>query len=130
MKKIKTQHMLMADNVEWAKVKRLASECNMSTSAYVVKCSLADDEVDEPEPDIASDENIGQNYETNLQNKLALNSDQQRHLYDLVQYLADARRNDGIMHNGKRYTRTQMLHFIYSTHELVFKHVNKSRDGV
>lgn len=123
MKNNKTQHILMANDVEWAKIKRLAAEQGMSASSYLVQCSLADSTSDETGGDTASG---GPNDEMNLKDGDGLNNEQQRHLYDLVKYMENVQYHHSKTYDGQEYNHSQMLQLIYLTHERVYAHISKS----
>ncbi len=132
MDNFKKQHLLIADDLEWVKIKRLATEQGMSTSAYVVLCALADEQ---DKPDAANDiapNNIAnndteQNYAMDLRNKIALNAGQQKHLYDLVKGIANTQYNLLKTNNPNEPNHGEMLRYIYQTHKQVFEFICKSR---
>ncbi len=123
MDNFKKQHLLMADDLEWVKIKRLATEQGMSTSAYVVLCALADEQ---DKPDAANDD-AEQNYAMDLRNKIALNAGQQKHLYDLVKDIANTQYNLLKTNNPNEPNHGEMLRYIYQTHKQVFEFICKSR---
>ena len=123
MDNFKKQHLLIADDLEWVKIKRLATEQGMSTSAYVVLCALADEQ---DKPDAANDD-AEQNYAMDLRNKIALNAGQQKHLYDLVKDIANTQYNLLKTNNPNEPNHGEMLRYIYQTHKQVFEFICKSR---
>ena len=81
---------LIVSDLEWARIRDNAGRAGMNVSRYVMACTLdrappASQEAAAPEPRVQIAEDL-----FDRDHPLALNEGEQRHLYELVKYIAAA----------------------------------------